>query len=305
MAAFADGSKTELERNELKRIVDSMPNLHGSPATLYQKVLLQQVSTAEVAVNLPTPGLKNLAYEMAVCVCEADDVINEQEKKFLSELRSILQLDPVRAEQFQKTTEEITIAPLAAPPPIVESPSVQGMTAPQPGGADMERQIMNYSILNGALELLPDSLATMAIIPLQMKIVHGIGKQFGYSLDRGHITEFAATIGVGLTSQVVEGYARKLVKGLFGKVGGSLLRGLGGQLTSSAMSFATTYALGQAAKAYYAGGRRMSAIELKNLFGKLSTEAQSLHSRYIPQIQERARGINLSQLVPMISGKQP
>ncbi len=31
--------------------------------------------------------------------------------------------------------------------------------------------VSNYAILNGALELLPESLATLAIAPLQMKMV--------------------------------------------------------------------------------------------------------------------------------------
>ena len=44
--------------------------------------------------------------------------------------------------------------------------------------------ILNYSILNGALELLPQSMASMAIIPLQMKMVYRIGKEHGYELDR-------------------------------------------------------------------------------------------------------------------------
>jgi len=105
--------------------------------------------------------------------------------------------------------------------------------------------VLNYSILNGALELLPDSLATMAIVPLQMKMVYRIGKRYGYELDRRHITELLGAAGVGLTSQVVEGFARKLFGGLLGKVAGGLGRRAGDQLAGSAMSFASTYALVQ------------------------------------------------------------
>lgn len=47
-----------------------------------------------------------------------------------------------------------------------------------------------------------------------------IGKAHGCELDRGHIKELLGVAGVGLTSQVVEGYARKLLGGLLGKVGG-------------------------------------------------------------------------------------
>ena len=66
--------------------------------------------------------------------------------------------------------------------------------------AELDKSILNYSILNGALELLPQSMASMAIIPLQMKMVYRIGKSYGYELDRGHIKDFLATAGIGMAS---------------------------------------------------------------------------------------------------------
>ena len=62
----------------------------------------------------------------------------------------------------------------------------------------------------------PQSLASMAIIPLQMKMVYRIGKAHGFELDRGHIKDLLATLGVGLTSQYVEQFGRKLLGGLLG-----------------------------------------------------------------------------------------
>ena len=78
--------------------------------------------------------------------------------------------------------------------------------------------ILRYAILDGALQLLPETLATMAIIPLQMKMVWRIGKAHGHDLDRASIKEFLATAGIGLGSQMVEGFARKLIGG-FGASG--------------------------------------------------------------------------------------
>jgi uncharacterized protein (DUF697 family) len=67
----------------------------------------------------------------------------------------------------------------------------------------------------------------MAIIPLQMKLVYRIGQSYGYQMDKGHIKEFLATAGVGLTSQYVEQVGRKLLGGLLGAVAGGIGRGLG------------------------------------------------------------------------------
>ena len=135
--------------------------------------------------------------------------------------------------------------------------------------------ILNYSILNGALELLPQTLASMAIIPLQMRMVYRIGKAHGFELDQGHIKDLLATVGVGLTSQYLEQFGRKLVGGLLGRVGGGLLGGLGSASTGAAFSFATTYALGQVAKRYYAGGRTIDTAGLQQAFSDMLGRAKA------------------------------
>ncbi len=85
---------------------------------------------------------------------------------------------------------------------------------------------------------------------------------------------------------------RRLVGGLLGRVGGSLVGRLGSTATGSAFSFATTWALGQVAERYYAGGRTLDAQRLKESFGSLLGEARTLESRYLPEIRERARTID-------------
>jgi hypothetical protein len=119
-------------------------------------------------------------------------------------------------------------------------------------------------------------------------------------LDRGHITDFLGTVGIGLTSQVFEGFARHLVGGLARGLAGRLLGGLAGQATGSAFAFATTYALGQVAKQYYAGGRTLSAEQLKQVFSSMLSEAQSLQGRYSHDITTKARQVNVSELLPLV-----
>jgi uncharacterized protein (DUF697 family)/uncharacterized tellurite resistance protein B-like protein len=293
MAAFADGGNSEIERTELKRIAEGFPGIANAPA-LYQRVLTRQVTVQQAASAIASQDLRQLAYEMAVCVCEADDVINDAERNFLATLRQELRLDPATVAAFERQAEAIATAPVAAVPP----PLPKGF--PPTMDAETDRMILNYAILNGALELLPDSLATMAIIPLQMKMVYAIGKASGHDLDRGHIKELLAAAGVGITSQVVEGYARKLVGGLAGKFFGGIARGMTNQLTSSAMSFATTYALGQLAWRYYSRGGTLSTAQLKDTFSSLLGEGKSLHSRHAGDIQQKAGQVNVSQLLPLI-----
>ena len=166
--------------------------------------------------------------------------------------------------------------------------------------AALDATILNYAIVNGALELLPQSMASMAIIPLQMKMVYAIGKAYGFELGREHIKELLATVGVGLTSQFLEQFGRKLVGGLFGKIGGGLLGGVGSVTTGAAFSFATTYALGQVAKRYYAGGRTIDAAGLQQSFSEMLGQAKQLQGKYTGQIAEQARTLDLTKLLAAV-----
>jgi uncharacterized protein (DUF697 family)/tellurite resistance protein len=256
LAAFVDGDKHERERAEIKRIAEGLSGDAGlNLPSLYQDVLMKRVSLASVATDLQASDARQLAYEMAVCVCDADGQQSDTERAFLEEARAALKLASASSAAFVAQADAVAEAPLApvghsaVPAAAVPAPAA----APAADDAERDRSILNAAIVNGALELLPESLSTMAIIPLQMKLVYGIGKSHGYELDRGHIKDFLATIGVGLTSQYLEQAGRKLLGGLLGKVGGGLLRGLGNQAVSSGMSFASTYALGHVAKRYYAG----------------------------------------------------
>lgn len=298
MAAFADGGKSEVERAEVKRIAEGLPDGDVNPTALYQRVLLRQATVGSVVASLATVQVRHLAYEMAVCVCEADDTLNEAEQRFLAELRRELRLDGQATAAFQQQADALAQVPLAVSTTVTPAPLPR--QAGSAADAEVDRMVLHYCILNGALELLPDSLATMAIVPLQMKMVYRIGKRYGYDLDRRHITELLGAAGVGLTSQVVEGFARKLLGGLLGKVAGGLGRRAADQLASSAMSFASTYGLGQMAQRYYAGGRSLSALQLKELFTSLTAQARSLHGRYAGEIQQRASTLNPAQLLNLV-----
>ncbi|NML17914.1 YcjF family protein [Azohydromonas caseinilytica] len=297
LAAFADGDKHDRERDEIKRIAQGLGQADGVHLpTLYQDVLMKRVDTASAVAQLGSAEARQLAYEMAVCVCDADGAQSEAETRFLASLRSQLGLG-VSAGRFTAQAEEIAAAPIDAPAAAL------GPTAP--AAADhvaLDQAILNAAILNGALELLPETLSTMAIIPLQMKLVYRIGHAHGYELDSGHVKDFLATVGVGLTSQYLEQAGRKLLGGLLGKLGGGMLGGLGKQAVSSGMSFATTYALGHVAKRYYAGGRTLSPQMLKDAYASVVAEAQNLQGRYLPAMQEKARGLDAGKVLALVRG---
>ncbi|MDP1674486.1 MAG: DUF533 domain-containing protein [Burkholderiales bacterium] len=294
MAAFADGSKHERERAEVKSIAEALAGEASiNISALVQDVLLKRASLPEVAAMLVTPESRQLAFEMAVCVCDADGAQSSAEHEFLDALRRALGLDAAQANNFSAQAEAIASAPVTPAAAAVTAAST--MTR-----EEMDSAILKAAILNGAIELLPESLATMVIIPLQMKLVYRIGKSYGYELDRGHIKDFLATAGVGLTSQYLEQAGRKLLGGLLRSVGGGLLSGLGKQAVSSGMSFASTWALGHVARRYYAGGRTLNAQMLREAFNDMLGEAKNLQGHYLPEMQAQARTLDAGRLLSLV-----
>jgi uncharacterized protein (DUF697 family) len=300
MAAFADSRQGDAEREEVRRVAQAL----GAEAAelnlpaLYQDVLLRRVDLAQTAAALGSPELRQLAFELAVGVCDADKLRNDAETKFLADLGAALKLDAPQMAEPAAMADALATLPLptatAAPP----QQSVVASVAADP--AALDKMIVEASILNGALELLPQSIASMAIIPLQMRLVYRIGKAHGYELDRGHITDLLAAMGVGLTGQYLEEIGRKLIGGLFGKVAGRMAGSLARGATGMAFSFATTYALGKVAVRYYAGGRTMSTQMLKESFDAMLAEARGLQSRYQPQIEQQAKTIDVNRIVQLV-----
>jgi uncharacterized protein (DUF697 family)/tellurite resistance protein len=318
LAAFADGSKADAERESIRGIAESLGRETGGSglAQLYQDVLLKRATLQTAVAGLTDTGQRQLAYEMAVCVCDADGRQSPAESAFLTDLKQRLGLNAGDTEQFERQEAELVAASDHAAPSagavsvVAAAGAAAAMAAPvpvavavnAPPDAEMDKLILNASLLNGALELLPQSWASMAIIPLQIRMVYNIGKAHGVELDQGHIREFIAAAGVGLSSQYIEQFGRKLIGGLLGKAAGRMVGGLGRAATGMAFSFATTYALGQLAKRYYAGGRVMNTALLKETFQGLLAPAKQMQTQYLPQIQQTASTLDAGKVLAMVRG---
>jgi uncharacterized protein (DUF697 family)/tellurite resistance protein len=338
MAAMSDGGKSEAERTRLRAMVDEIgASAKDDVASLYGKAAMGTLDVAQVARELSSPEAREHAFQMAVLTCEADGVLDEAEKKFLASLQNALGIREATASATLGAADELLAVNLATPPAAVAGL----LTTPPPlpvsaAGAkaaldaatskEIDSTILTYSVLNAALELLPQNLSTAAIIPLQVKMVYGVGSRYGFALDAGHIRDFLATIGIGATSQVLESYARRLLGGVLDKYGGSIGGKLGGLLggsigasvarstgstagtavewgTGPLMTFATTYAIGQVAKAYYGAGRTLSTEMLRRIFSEQTHQATTIYEQYRPQIEQQAKGINPAQIMGMLTGR--
>lgn len=302
LAAFADGRNEDREREELRHVADALGT--SNVPVLVQEVLLKRVTVSDAAAALATPDTRRLAYELAVGVCDADGLRNDAETRFLADLGARLGLDQPTMVEAAVDADELATMPLPAVGATTRTATPGEVVASTPSvpPAELDKMILNASILNGALELLPQSIASMAIIPLQMKLVYRIGKAHGVEADKTQIRDLLATLGVGLTGQYLEQIGRKLIGGLFGTVAGGMAGSLARGATGVAFSFATTYAIGEVARRYYAGDRVMSADLLKRAFSDLLSQGQALQAQYRPQIEQQARTLDPARIVQLVRG---
>ncbi len=302
-AAFAEGGQSDAERLKMHEVQQGLGNPDVTESL--RRVVFRETTPAAEASMLATPELRTMAWEMALAVCESDGVTSPAERDFLEALAVSLHRDATIATRdiqgADAVTRNATNSSISAPLPPPPSPGFAAPTS-DPRSREVDESVLRYAILTAAIELLPQGLASMAIIPLQTKMVHGVGTAYGHSLSADSIKELAAAVGVGMTGQVVERYARGLLR-VFGR---GVFGGLGGAAanwgTGPAMTFATTYAMGMVAKQYYAGGRTLSAIDLKAIFGQQVEAAKGMYQRFEPQVQQTASQTNPMQLLQSLRG---
>lgn len=326
-AAFADGSQNEAEQAKLGAVLKELGDVDPS---IFQQVVLKattvQVQAAKLCTQETTDATRRLAFDLAVGMCDCDGATTLAERDLLFTLARELQLPQAVAQASTQQAEEVASVNLlddgvkAAAAGAAAGAAVAGATASaaqassqpsQPSAArvasatadaDADASILKYAITNAALELLPQSLASMAIVPLQTKMVYKIGTLYGYSLDSGHIKDFVATAGIGVTSQVFESYARKFLGKLTGRTLGRTAGTVAEKATGPIMTFASTYALGQAAKIYYANGRKLTLDDLRALVAKQTESAKGLYTQYEPQVAQAAKTMSPTSVMAMLRG---
>lgn len=292
MAAMADGRQDASEKDAIAAVA-AQAGL-GDLDALRQQIATGTLRVAEVACRLSDDTARRLAYETAVVVANADGAAGAEEQRFLGELRSALGLSATASQPVERDATALASAAVAGPAVEIGTGT--------PAGPSLDDLILRQAMLTGALELLPERLANMAIIPIQLRLVYQIGQRHGQQLDANQIKDLAGTLGIGAAAQVMEGVVRGVLGGLAKGILGGMLGGATGVAAGAAVSFASTYALGHVAQQYYAQGRRLSKDDLRTLFAKFQQEARNLFPTVQSQIQTQASTLNLQTVMATIQG---
>jgi tellurite resistance protein/uncharacterized protein (DUF697 family) len=282
LAALADGQQDAQETTAIATVVAQL----GLSTDVAQRAASGQVQVSDLATALASDESRQAAYDAALAVCNSDGDISRSERTFLSQLAVTLK---IAAPNAMLPVSAVSMTNASAPP-----------TGAAPG--ELDNHILDQAILTAAMEILPDRLASMAILPLQMRMVYGIGQRHGQTLDAKQITDLAATFGIGAVAQVFEKVIRRTLGGFAGGLLGGLLGGATGVAAGAAVTFAATYALGHASEQYYAQNRSLSVGDMKALFTKFQGDAAQIYPRVQDRIAQRASSTSLSSVMQSIRG---
>lgn len=283
MAARADGRTDSTEQQAVDAVVERLGNPDVTRLAL--QVAGGKLRVADLASHLSDDDARRVAYEGALAICNSDGVVNASEAAFLEELRTALGLSAASVAEAGRTAGALVGTPLA-----------ELHTGTPPAGP-LDDLILQQAILTGALEILPDSLATIAVLPLQLRLVYQIGQRQGQKLDVNQVKDLAATLGLGVAAQGMESVVLKIA----GRLAGGLLGGLVGSAarvaTGAVITFAATYALGHVADQYYQQGRSLSAGDLRALFERFQQDAKTIYPKVEAQIRAQSSTLNLQSLL--------
>ncbi len=294
-AAVADGNRSAAELSQIATAAARLGLVNAD--AVVQRAATSPEDIASLSASLSSDSARRAAYEIAVAVCNADGVADAKEIAFLQRLSESLGTGVATAE-MSAIASVATLTGAVLPPPVPSSAAAQPPTA-----AELDEMILDQAILTAALEVLPDRLSNMAILPLQLRMVYTIGQRYGQQLDAAQVKDLAATFGIGAAAQFMESIVRKTLGSLAGGLLGSMLGGAGGMVAGATVSFTATYALGHAAAQYYAQGRSLSTADMKALFTRFQKEAETIFPKVQERVQTVARGTNLQSVLGTLRGK--
>ena len=281
VAVFANGTKDERELHQLRRVLEELSAPAGVNLSLQlQDIQLKRRTAHDALALLKRPEARQLAYEVAVCICDVDGVHSDSEHRFLEEVRIALALDVRSARSFERMASAIADASLQPDPVRGFSPPVDAA-----GSQALDAGIVEVAAFGAALARSGSSLNLLAIIPVQMKLIYRIAKAYDARRERGQVKDLMTQLGVAALPQYLQSF------GLF------LLQGAE---RAEAAAFANTHALGHAAKSIFGSDAETPEALLADRFESLHAQGRQLHQTESPRIEEQARILAANDLIVLL-----
>ncbi len=236
-----------------------------------QKEGIEEEAFKEAVAILMIEGMNHREHEFLISFAGFLNFTDEYCAKLVEEVR--LEVEHAMAVNIEINSEEVSETDKRKEPSIEES----------------DELILKYSVWGGAIGLTPVPFVGdfFVLAPMQIKMVHDIGKSYGYDLDQKSIQEFGAVLGVSFGLKLFSSAVRKFIPVL-------------GSIASALVSFSGTYAIGKTADTYFRRGRNVDNEELKKMYEKFKTDGEGLYA----VVEKKIKSVDVEKIVEKFRKKK-
>jgi len=167
--------------------------------------------------------------------------------------------------------------------------SIEPSTDPKKREAEVNGDILKYSILAGVLGLNPIPVVSIgtdvAVVGLQAKMFADIGRHWGRETSRDSIRQVIAGVGVGTGVRLAANNLLKFIPGV-------------GSAFAATTNFASTWALGKVADQYWESGGKADMKMLRETFMKSRSDGKAAYEAHRAEVEShgKARAATIQKL---------
>lgn len=267
--ARADGAVAKEEEEALRSAL-------GKDAGMLDALLEEQVDIA-AEIALLSGDDRERVHQSAFALAYADGTASTAEVNLLKMLVPNERESSLLGEVFGETLDTLLPGRIVA-----EADPVQR-------DHEILEDVFKYATLSAVAGAMPVPgvaiVADLAVVGIQMKMVHDIGQYWGHQLDRRALWGFVGSVAGSTAVRIAVNNLARFVPGW-------------GSAWGAATSFASTFALGRAAARYFAAGREVEMHELKSFYEAARAEGEGHYHNRKDQIDAAAaaHGAKIAEL---------
>jgi uncharacterized protein (DUF697 family) len=244
--AHADGKIHEEERNSLEWALRGIELPKG--VTL-ENLLYEETNVDAQLKLIKNPEAQEACYTSAYAMAHADGDCSTEEKKIIDHIKATYNLPDEKTSVVGRLFSEAKDTVLPS--------NIKPISDPKKRADEIKEDTFKYSILSGVMGSFPvpglSIVLDLAVIGVQVKLVRDIGQYYGHQIDKPAAKSLLLGAGVGAGARIAVTNIAKFVP-IFGSAVGA------------AASFASTYAVGKMAVAYFENGCKADMDTLKKAF---------------------------------------
>lgn len=263
--ARADGVMKPDERFALE---DTLAGVELPDGVSVEKLLAETHDPHALAVQIHSPEARDYAYASVFSLAYCDRELAAPEQKILDVLRAAWNVKPEEDQALGKALDRGKQAEKPA------EPLAAAVSDPAARAATFDKLLTRYCILTGLTGAIPIPLVPdLMVVPIQVKMVHDIAALFGHTTDKRTVQLMFETLAVGTGARIGVTMLSKMIPGW-------------GSVVGASTSYATTFALGKVAWAFFESEGKKSIESLKLLFREEQTHGKAEYQKHQAALDE-------------------